>query len=289
MTATRALAGIAGIVLLLAACGSGREGAVGVAAPSTESEAAGPEVASAPVGVSVTEASALLSGFPPGVRERFEPFAEVGELADRVDATVSARFREFTLNPERGDGPDLYVPGYAGSAGVLRIFFEVERSLAGTSARLAEAPGRPGEGLIAVDLPYFIPAPYQAEHIEQLGALEGATFLLFLLDGTIDNERTGAYHLWDDPFAAFAVDPDGTTIRVVHDTDLVSRDAVLRGAQEHPEGSIPLEDYDPATEYGRRFPDLLSSLEGRPVDEVLAELQRDQAPALPEPDATMTE
>jgi hypothetical protein len=282
-----AFAVLAGSAVLLGACGSGADVAGTAGTQPTGLAAVVDEVTGPAVGATVAEASALLSGFPVGVRERFEYFAGVSELEDRMAATVSAQFEGFVLNPESGAGPNLYVAGYAGSAGVLRVFFEVERSLGGGSSKIAEAPGRPNEGLIAVDLPYSIPEAYQAEHFDQLRALEGASFILVLLDATIDNKPTGAYHLWNDPFAALAVDPEGNAIRVVHDPDLVSRDSVIRGAKEHPGGgSIPLDEYDPASEYGRRLPDLLSSLEGRPVDEVLVELQRETAPVFAGPAST---
>ena len=43
-----------------------------------------------------------------------------------MDATVAGTFSGYELNPESGD-PNFYVPGYAGSSGVLRVYFDVQR------------------------------------------------------------------------------------------------------------------------------------------------------------------
>lgn len=220
-------------------------------------------------GVTREQAAALRSGFPMGIVESFEYFPDANALSDRVDATVAGTFSGYELNPESGD-PNIYVPGYAGSSGVLRVYFELQRTLGGAAAEIAEAPERPGEGLIAVDLEYFIPSNYQAEHFAQLDALEGVRFLLFLVDGTIDLESTGAYQLWQDPFAAFAEGVDGTTVRVLHDQRLVGRESIERGAKLHPEASVPLEELGLPDE--PPLPDILTRLEHRPFDEVLDEL-----------------
>jgi len=219
--------------------------------------------------ISTKALGSLLAGTPAGVYDRFdEPVSNVAELRDRSAVTVVATFVDYELNP--ASEPAIYVPGYAGSSGVLRLLFRVEAVLGGRAPEAVEAAGHEGEGTIAVDTDYWIPADLQAEHFDQLAELDNHRFVLFLEGGAVDNVSTGAYRLWVPPWGVLA-ESAGELVRVWPDHELVLRRAVERGQALHPSTETTGTSTPTTSDYVYR--DQLTPLEGMTIESFLSAYQ----------------
>lgn len=225
----------------------------------------------------------LLAGQPLATYDIFEPIESAADLVARTDLTVAATLTGFELNPgyepgkESSDDPGIYVQGYAGPAGVLRLFFRPSEVVGGNDAGApVEAVGRPGE--IAVDLEYWALEGFHDEHLAQVQRIadEQHTFVLVLEQGTIDGRATGAYRLWLVHDALAAVGQDGLVHRVVSPTiDYVAADAIARG-EDLPEPT-PVPTHSPEDDHGEDAPritsDILTPGLDQPLDEYLAFLR----------------
>ena len=249
----------------MAACGESsdaraEQSPTSIADATTSSAAPRPPISTKALG-------SLLAGTPVAVYDRFDaPVSNVAELRDRSAVTVVATFVDYELNP--ANEPAIYVPGYAGPHGVLRLLFKVETVLGGRAPNAVEAPGHDGEGTIAVDTDYWIPPDLQPEHFSQLEELDDHRFVLFLEGGAVANTSTGAYRIWVPPWGVLA-ESGGELLRVWPDHELVERRAIERGQALHPSTETTVTSRPTTSDYVIR--DQLTPLEGMSIESFVAE------------------
>lgn len=249
--------------------------------PSPSSTTASPETSTTGLVQPGTDVdfSMLFAGPAPGVSDVFVRFDNLSVFLDATSLSAVVRFVDYELDPAPAS-PDIYVPGYAGPQGVMRLYFVVEEVVGGSDASIMPAPGRSGE-LVAVDVEYWIDPDAQPEHFGALDKLKGRPerLVLFLGAGLIGQARTGTYTLWTTPSGTFVEDDVGGQLRLVlPDYELVSREAVERGldrtmnthaSDEHE--SVPPETVAPPKDSSL---DPVPGVEGLTVEQLLAQHQQ---------------
>lgn len=293
-TQWHAAAALIGAISLLGACASGDDAVV--AGQSSDASSADPSSDATSEGsredAAQVDPSLLFAGFAPGVYDNFVRYDNLEQVIAASGGTVVARFVGYEHNPgyvsgmEKTKEPGIYVPGYAGPYGVMRLYFEVDAVVGGAGDTVVEAPGRAGTRQIAVDIDYWMPISQQEEHFAALDATKSLSrrYVLVLTGGAVGMDSTGAYRLWTGPFGTFAETADETLELVAPDFTLVTKEAVERGKERTPpdqtgeEGEESGDETAAATE-----PDepVFGAAEGLTVEQFVERYQEDGS-SLPE-------